>query len=125
MEQLNRVELRGIIGNVRHTQISAIKMARFTVATSTAFKKADGGVAIDTQWTTCCAWSGKVIPLATIKSLEKGKKVHLTGRLRTAYYKDSDGDDRTLVEVLVGTLEIIDDEESLTLEGGPKNDNKE
>lgn len=116
MEQLNRVELRGIVGAVTHNQVSCIKMARFTVVTNLAYKKADGGVAIESQWTSCTAWAGKVIPESTIEALEKGRKVSLTGRLRTQRYTDAEGNEKTLMEVLVGKLTLIDDNESLTME---------
>ena len=46
MEQLNRIELRGIVGNARIQNIGDTEMARFSVATDHAFKNRSGEAVI-------------------------------------------------------------------------------
>ena len=48
MEQLNRIELRGIVGNARIQNIGDTEMARFSVATDHAFKNRSGEAVIET-----------------------------------------------------------------------------
>lgn len=50
MEQLNRVELRGIVGAARATKVGNRHMVRFSLATNLAYKDQEGGVVIETQW---------------------------------------------------------------------------
>ena len=43
MEQLNKIEIRGYVGSITVHHMGERDMARFTVATSTAYKDKDGG----------------------------------------------------------------------------------
>lgn len=104
MEQLNRIELRGIVGNARTQNVGDQTVTRFSVATDYAFKTKSGESVIETTWHNCTAWSTSVPDAAR---LERGNGVHLTGRLRMQRYVDANGVDRTVYEVLVQTLEII------------------
>lgn len=48
MEHLNRIELRGLIGNIRIIPVGDMKVARFSLATSASFRSKDGGIVIET-----------------------------------------------------------------------------
>ena len=50
MEQLNRIELKGIVGNVRIQTFDESRMARIGLATNYAYKDRDGAAVIDTSW---------------------------------------------------------------------------
>ena len=58
MEQLNRVELRGVVGSVRLQKIGNTQVANFTVATSLAYKDRSGSPIIETTWHNVTAWEG-------------------------------------------------------------------
>ena len=59
MEQLNRIELRGVVGSIRTQTFSDNVMARMTVATNYAYKDREGAAVIDTSWHSVVAWEGK------------------------------------------------------------------
>lgn len=104
MEQLNKVEIRGIVGNARTQSVGDSSVTRFSVATDYVYKSKDGTHVVETTWHNCTAWSDKA---PDANKLERGKGVHLTGRLRMQRYVDANGNDRTTTEVLVQSLEIL------------------
>lgn len=114
MEQLNKVELRGIVGSVRTQKINEVTMARFCVATNYAYKDREGYAVIDTSWHNVIAWEGR--NLQNLEKLSKGAKVHLFGRLRYQTYTGVDGVDRTSTDILVSKLEILDEDEPMQYE---------
>ena len=114
MEQLNKVELRGIVGSVRTQKINEVTMARFCVATNYAYKDREGYAVIDTSWHNVTAWEGRNIQ--NLEKLSKGAKVHLFGRIRYQTYTGADGVDRTSTDILVSKLEILDQEEPMQYE---------
>ena len=104
MEQLNKVELRGIVGNAKSQSVGDCSVTRFSVATDHIYKSRSGMPVVETTWHNCTAWSN-TIPDAT--KLERGNGVHLTGRLRMQRYTGADGSERTATEILVQSLEIL------------------
>ena len=50
MEQLNRIEIRGVIGSLKLQTFSETVMARITVATNYAYKDKTGKAVIETNW---------------------------------------------------------------------------
>lgn len=56
MEQLNRIEIRGIIGRVNVKDIGNTKFANISVATDYVYKSQDSGVIIETTWHNVVAW---------------------------------------------------------------------
>ena len=114
MEQLNRVELRGVVGNVKLHTFSDNRMARMTLATDYVFKDKEGNPVIDTSWHNVVAWEGKNI--ADLSTVEKGSKVHVVGRLRYQKYTGSDGVERISSEVVANMLEVLEDSEPLQRE---------
>ena len=104
MEFLNKIELRGIVGRVNATEIGGETAVRFSVATDYSYKHKKVGMVVETTWHNCTAWSSKC---PDAKRLERGSMVHLTGRLRSQKYADANGDERTITEVLVQSLEIL------------------
>lgn len=83
MEQLNKVELRGVVGSVRLQKIGNTQVANFTVATSIAYKDRSANPIIETkkdetepQLVPCCGCGGwslvRVIGEPAVEA--KGKK---------------------------------------------------
>jgi single-strand DNA-binding protein len=114
MEQINKIELRGLVGTVKLQVVGEKKVARFTVATSLAYNDKTGAAVIETQWHNVNAWEGKYINC--LERLRKGDKVGLIGRLRYTKFTGSDGQEHNSTEILANRLIIIEDEDVLQCE---------
>ena len=107
MEQLNRIELRGVVGMVRWGSAGERKVANFSLATSRAYNKKDGSPVIDTEWHSVVAWEGgKIRDLSVI---EKGAKLYVTGRMTYRKWTGSDGVDHYDSEVLAAQIDVINE----------------
>ena len=84
MEQLNKIEIRGIIGSVYVKNFGNAKAANFSVATDYCFRTQDGCAVIETTWHRVVAWEGNLIK--NLDQLQKGCGVHVIGRIRTQKY---------------------------------------
>lgn len=116
LTQLNRVEVRGIIGNVRLTKISDTICAKVTVATNYAYKAKDSSCIIETTWHSANLFPGKNIREEDLEKIQKGDKVHIIGRLRAQRYTGVDGTERTVYEISASSLEILGVNEVMQLE---------
>lgn len=106
MEQLNRIELRGNVGNIRISEVGESKVARFSVATNFIYKGKDNEGVVETTWHNVVAWSGKGMPDFT--AITKGAPVYVTGRIRTSRFTGSDGTEKTVYEVVASKIEVLD-----------------
>lgn len=111
MEQLNKVELRGVVGSVRLQKIGNTQVANFTVATSLAYKDRSANPIIETTWHNVTAWEGRDVQ--HLKELERGRNLHIIGRIRNQRYSTSDGTERSCIDILANKLEIIQEDEPL------------
>ena len=106
MEQLNKIELRGNVGNIRIQTVGDNEVAHFSLATNYAYKGKDGTPVIETTWHNVTAWSG--CKSADITAIKKGIDVEVEGRIRANRYTASDGESRVIYEVLARDVKIID-----------------
>ena len=97
MEQLNRIELRGMVGSTRVQAYSGKKVLRFTVATSYAFKDKNGEAVIDTQWHNVSVWEGR--SLEDVDSIQKGDKVYVCGRVKYTKFLGQDAQEHFATEI--------------------------
>ena len=105
MEYINKVELQGVVGAVKRITAHTT-LYRFTLCTSYCYRGSNGMPIID------CTWHNVSIPEKTpgeLNWLEKGKWVHLTGRLQIMKYIGSDGMERTEVVVRADNLIYVRD----------------
>jgi single-strand DNA-binding protein len=114
MEQLNKVELKGIVGNVRIQTYDENRMARIGLATNYAYKDKEGTAVIDTSWHNVIAWEGRNIQ--GLEKIGKGTKLHVIGRLRYQNYTGVDGIDRVGTDILANQVQIIDDPSQMSYE---------
>ena len=114
MEQLNKIELRGVVGSVRLQTYEDSRMARINLATNYAYKDREGTAVIDTTWHNVVAWEGRHIQ--GLERINKGTKLYVCGRLRYQKYTGVDGVDRIATDVLANRLAIIDDPEPMQYE---------
>lgn len=106
MEQLNRIEIRGIIGSVRLQNVGNNKVANISVATNYGYTSRDGSAVIETTWHYVTSWEGKDIQ--NLDQLKKGSFVHVIGRLRNRKYTTADGTERIVYEIVANKIELIE-----------------
>ena len=104
-QQLNRIELIGVIGNVATRSVSGDDMvANFSVFTSYAYYYNNSPV-IETTWHNVVAFkSGKDIDFDAIV---KGGKIHVIGRVRQKLYVDINNEKRSFFEIVASTVEAV------------------
>ncbi len=101
MEQLNRIELRGIVGSVYVKDFGNEKVTNFNVATNYSYISKDGTPVIETTWHRIIAWN-------CTETVTKGDKVHVLGRLRASHYVDDTGKRQTFYEVFANSVKVIE-----------------
>jgi len=106
MEQLNRIEIRGNVGNVNILKVGEGRVAHFSVATNYAYKGRNSEPVIETTWHNVTAWEGKNIPDLDI--IAKGGSVYVSGRIRAQKYAASDGTEKTSMEIIANSVEVVD-----------------
>ena len=104
MEQINKIELRGNVGNVKLQTVGNNENIRFSVATNYVYKDKEGRPVIETTWHNVTAWNGKGMP--DFHKIDKGTLVHVMGRLRTQKFEGNDGAEKQIYEVLANRIEI-------------------
>lgn len=114
MEQLNRIELLGIVGSVRHQRIGDRLMAKFTMVTNRAYKNKEGEPVIESTWHNVTAFEGRQV--RDLDRIEKGRAVHVWGRLQIQRYTGLDGTDRTSIDVICTRLNLISKEDEVVYE---------
>ena len=105
MEQLNRVELRGTVGNIYIKDFGTTKCVNFSVATNYCFKDREGYPVIETTWHRVLAWESR--DTADAFKMKKGDSVHVLGRLRIQRYTGADGVERQAVEIIAKSVTVI------------------
>lgn len=101
MEQLNKVELKGVVGNAKTSPIGDTNITRFSVATTYAYKDKEGSPILETTWHQCTSFDPKA------SELKRGDSVSVIGRIRNNRYTDSDGNEKTSYDILVNNLTIL------------------
>lgn len=105
METLNKIELRGNVGNVRISDVGENQVARFSIATNYINRNKNGETNIETTWHNVVAWSNKDFP--DLKKIEKGCGIYVCGRVRTNKYTANDGTEKQNQEVVANLIEVL------------------
>lgn len=108
MEQLNKVILRGFVGNVSLYNGAERLMARLSVGTGNAYKSSNGTPVIETQWHRVICWEGKYVK--GLEQIQKGSRVQIEGRIRYNKYTGDDMVEHTYAEIQANKLEILPEE---------------
>ena len=122
MLNMNRATLLGHAG--RDPEIRDLKnggkAASFTLATTEKWKDRDGKPAEATEWHRIVVYGPVVEPVG--KMLKKGDAVLVEGRIATRAFRDKDGNDRTVIEIVVsgwqGTVNVLSGRRAP--DGGPE-----
>lgn len=104
-QQLNRIELIGVIGNVRTRSVSGDDMvANFSVATNYAYYYNNNPI-IETTWHNVVAFkSEKDIDFDAIV---KGGKIHVIGRVKQEPYVDINNEKKFLFKIVASKVEAV------------------
>ena len=103
-QNINRVELQGIVGTSKVIFIGDKKAVRFSLATNYAYKDKEGYPVIET-WHACSAWAGREDDLTMYR---KGTPLHIEGRIRNIRYTDASGCEKTTLEVVASKVERVE-----------------
>ena len=106
MENINKIEILGRIGSVRVHDLGNAKVAKMSVATSHAYMGQDNCPVIETTWHSVVIWGGEAFN--EFETLEKGRVVHIIGRIRNQRYTSTDGMERTVSEVVASNVRLIE-----------------
>src|SRR5262249_1168029 len=117
MASVNKVILIGNLGKdpeIRTTP-QGTTLARFSVATTTAWKDASGAKQERTEWHDIVAWE----KLAQIcgEYLQKGKQVYVEGSLQTRSWEDQNGQKRYKTEIKASNVVMLGRREDSTRSG--------
>lgn len=104
-QNINLVELQGVVGTARLSETGSGRIVRFSLATNYIYKSSDGLPVIETTWHSCIAFEGGHV--SGIDRIVKGTAVHLTGRIRCYRFIDVNNAERTGNEIVVNTLEVL------------------
>ena len=99
MEFLNKIEIRGIVGNVAIHKVGDSALARVSVATDYAYKDRSGAQLIDTTWFNVIIWE-RSDAKSSINEIKKGSKIYVEGRVRLTRFTDNNGVDRSVWEIV-------------------------
>lgn len=102
MEQLNRVELRGIVGSVRENKAGELIIVNMTVATNYAYRTKGGEPVIETTWHNVSKCFEKS------PGIQKGDYVEVIGRLKNERYVRVDGTEVCSTRVSAKSITKID-----------------
>ena len=106
IEQINRVELRGKVGNVRLNTMEDAQVVNFSLATNYVFKQKDGTPVIETTWHNVVLWSSR--ERNDLSFIKKGVSLHVTGRIRISHYLANDGTERSVYEIFAASAEPVE-----------------
>ena len=109
---INKVILIGNAGNepeVRDLD-SGAKVATFSLATNENYRDKSGEWQQNTEWHKVVAW--RMLAERAQKSIRKGTRIYIEGKLTTRKWQDKDGNDRYTTEVVSNYLRILDKVES-------------
>lgn len=108
MRGVNKVTLIGNLGRDPEMQFleGNIPVAKFSLATTEAFKDKSGKPLTHTEWHSIVLWRG-LAELAQ-KYLHKGSLVFIEGKLKTRYWEDKDHNKKSQTEIIADNLIMLD-----------------
>ena len=104
-QNINRVELRGVVGTARINETGEGRIVRFSLATNYVYRASDGMPVIETTWHSCIAF--ECWHVSGLDRIVKGTAVHLTGRIRCRRFVDINNAERNETEIVADSLEVL------------------
>lgn len=110
MEALNRIELRGYVGEIKITNVQTSKVANFSVCTQHAFKAKDGTQVISETWHKVSVWANTDKQAAYLARIKAGCPVYVSGRIKVKTFVRQDGTQATIHEIVASRIEILNED---------------
>lgn len=107
MGQINRIEIKGVIGNIRVNEFEDNQVASISVVTNYVYKGRDGNGIVETMWFNVVAWKNRC-GTEDLNSLKKGQTIEVVGRMREREYTGSDGAVRRITELVASKVELTE-----------------
>lgn len=106
-KDLNKVILTGRLGKEVKVNVlqTGVTVATFSVASSRPIREGDGWRE-ETEWFNVVAW--RELAERAANRFSKGSRVLVEGRLQTRQYKDQNGQDRRITEVVASDIIGLD-----------------
>jgi len=108
MENLNRIELQGNIHESKAFEVGGARLIRFRMQTNHVIKGRNGVVYIEPDFFDVTAWEDT--EGVDMDAVEKGRAVHVIGRMKTNRYVDSENEEHISYEVIASKVEEAKDE---------------
>jgi single-strand DNA-binding protein len=104
---VNKVILVGNLGRDPELNYlpSGQSVAKFSLATTRAYKDKAGELKEETEWHNIVAW-GKTGEICA-QYLKKGGQAYVEGRIQTRQWEDKQGNKRTSVEIVAENVQIL------------------
>ena len=105
MEYLNKIELKGRVGNVKISTIAQTNVVKFSLVTENVSTTQDGTPLIETTWFSCTAFQNDKVNIEAVKT---NAYLHIVGRVKMLRYMDQNGVERTFWEVVCNSLSELE-----------------
>lgn len=109
MEYINKVQLRGKVGNTKVYVYpsNGVKSCRFSVVTERQYVDKSGMQVVETTWHNCTVFGKSDLP--DVETITKGSTIELSGRLRTSRYTTDEGEERTYYDIYVYEFKLLNE----------------
>lgn len=116
----NKVQLIGHIGAdpVIKTSTNGTKVSSIRLATKDLFKNKAGDWVDETQWHTLVVWGN--INNMIEKHCQKGTQILIEGKIVYREYEDNNGDKRTITEIKVGNMVVMNKPKATQVNNRPE-----
>lgn len=105
---INKVTLIGRLGGdpeIRHLD-NGVVVGRFSLATNEYYKDKDGNPQETTEWHNIVVW--RDLADRAEKNLKKGSMCYVEGKISYREYKDKDGVDKRITDIVASTFRSLD-----------------
>ena len=105
MEHLNRIQIRGIVGAVRLSEIHGVKVANLSVSTEYLKQMPGGSPACEVTWHNVVCWQSESAD--SLESIDRFTAVYVEGRMRSTHYTSATGEKKNFYEIIASRLEVV------------------
>jgi single-strand DNA-binding protein len=105
---INKVILVGHAGNdpeVRTIESGAV-VARVSLATNESYKDKEGNWQTSTEWHNLILW--RDLAERARDNVKKGSTLYVEGKITTRKYKDKDGVEKSITDIVVNSFRVLD-----------------
>lgn len=118
-EFLNRIIIRGIVGNVNYMDIGrSEKLVNFHIVTEYCYLNDKGESTMDLTWFNVRAWEKTITPVDA--EIKKGAIIELEGRIVNRRYVNENGETNYVQEVIAKKVKILGSVQEKTLSSETK-----